>query len=209
MMWDICKEIILGAASLCYGVLSAAGVFTVLIVIGLIPRFAGRTNTAAHVMRYEDMVVAGTISGGVFTIFDGYFNIGAWWQNLCERLSGTALPENLLGGKSLIEGDIFSGGERLQGLVGQSGSHLGDMNWGWTLLLSGNLLGELLLVGGAFFCGMFIGCLALAIAEMLDGVPIFSRRVCFEKGISLAIFWIAIGKICGSILYFVWGIEGV
>ncbi len=170
-MWNICKEICLGTASLCYGILAAAGVFTVLIVIGLIPRFAGRTNTAAHVMRYEDMVIAGTISGGLFTIFDGYWNIGAWWQGTCQRLSSP--------------------------------------DWGELLMAAGNFLGQFFLVGGGFFCGMFIGCFALAIAEMLDGIPIFTRRVCFEKGISLAIFWIAIGKIFGSILYFIWEINGV
>ena len=52
------------------------------------------------------------------------------------------------------------------------------------------------------FAGMFIGCLALAIAEMLDSIPIFARRISFRHGIGLAILSMAAGKLCGSILYF-------
>lgn len=163
---DIVKEIFLGLISACYGVLASAGVFTILIVIGLIPRFAGRTNTAAHVMRYEDAVICGTITGGMITIFDGYWEIGAWWQQFCNRY--------WLGG--LVVGEYA----------------------GWIFQAVSGL-----------FCGMFIGCLALAIAEMLDSIPIFTRRVSFEKGISLAIFWVAMGKICGSLLYFFGEINGV
>ena len=52
------------------------------------------------------------------------------------------------------------------------------------------------------FAGMFVGSLALAIAEMLDSIPIFSRRISFRHGIGLAILSVAIGKVCGSIIYF-------
>ena len=36
-----------------YGLLAAAGVFTVLVAVGLVPRFAGRTHTADKVILYE------------------------------------------------------------------------------------------------------------------------------------------------------------
>ena len=52
------------------------------------------------------------------------------------------------------------------------------------------------------FAGMFIGCLALAIAEMLDSIPIFTRRISFRHGIGLAILTMAAGKLCGSLFYF-------
>ena len=52
------------------------------------------------------------------------------------------------------------------------------------------------------FAGMFIGCLALAIAEMLDSIPIFTRRISFRHGIGLVILSMAVGKLCGSLLYF-------
>ena len=52
------------------------------------------------------------------------------------------------------------------------------------------------------FSGMFIGCLALAIAEMLDSIPIFARRISFRHGLGWAILGMAAGKLCGSLLYF-------
>ena len=52
------------------------------------------------------------------------------------------------------------------------------------------------------FAGMFIGCLALAIAEMLDSIPIFARRISFRHGLGGAILGMAAGKICGSLFYF-------
>ena len=52
------------------------------------------------------------------------------------------------------------------------------------------------------FSGMFIGCLALAIAEMLDSIPIFARRISFRHGIGLAILSMALGKLCGALLFF-------
>lgn len=73
----------------------------------------------------------------------------------------------------------------------------------------GDYLGQTLMIVGGLFGGMFTGCLALAIAEMVDSIPIFTRRVSFEKGISLAILGVALGKICGSLIYFFWGFYGV
>ena len=52
------------------------------------------------------------------------------------------------------------------------------------------------------FSGMFIGCLALAIAEMLDSIPIFARRISFRHGLGWAILGMAAGKVCGSLYYF-------
>lgn len=52
------------------------------------------------------------------------------------------------------------------------------------------------------FAGIFIGCLALAIAEMLDSITIFARRINFKKGLSVAIYAVALGKLTGSLLYF-------
>ena len=46
------------------------------------------------------------------------------------------------------------------------------------------------------------GCLALAIAEMLDSIPIFARRISFRHGLGWAILGMAAGKLCGSLLYF-------
>ncbi len=138
-----------------YGLLAAAGVFTVLVAVGLVPRFAGRTHTANKVLLYEEMVVFGTITGCIFSVFSRYCQIGEWWQQ--------RFPEQL---KIWLGTGVF-----IQILFG-------------------------------LFAGMFIGCLALAIAEMLDSIPIFARRISFRHGIGLAILSMAAGKLCGSLLYF-------
>lgn len=144
--------IILGSS---YGLLAAAGVFTVLAAVGLVPRFAGRTHTAKKVLLYEEMVIFGTLFGSFISVFPEY-----------------CLP-----------------GAGLAACFPQSPS---------LLSLAGN--GFQLLFG--LFSGTFIGCLALAIAEMLDSIPILTRRISFRHGIGLAVLGMAAGKLCGSLLYF-------
>ena len=134
-------------ASFCAGLISM-GVFSVLIAVGLIPRFAGRTNTADHILLYETCIVAGTILGGILTVF---------WNQL------PVLPPS----------------PRLMAY-----------------------LNRFLLGIYGFFTGIFVGCLSVAIAEMLDAIPIFARRIGLQKGIGLAILSFACGKLAGSILYY-------
>lgn len=143
---------ILGAS---YGLLAAAGVFTVLVAVGLVPRFAGRTHTGKKVVLYEEMVIFGTLFGCVLSVFSRYCQIGAWLQ--------ARFPEKV--------------------------------EW---LMGAGNLFQAVY----GIFAGMFIGCLALAIAEMLDSIPIFSRRISFRHGLGFAILGMALGKLCGSLIYF-------
>ena len=63
------KQILLGVVGLAGGLGVAGGVFTTLIAVGLIPRFAGKTHTAKHIFLYEEMVVCGTILGGLISVF--------------------------------------------------------------------------------------------------------------------------------------------
>ena len=149
------KSLFLGFVGLCYGLLAAAGVFTVLVAVGLVPRFAGKTHTATKVFLYEEMVVLGTLAGSFVTIFPEYCQMGAFLQ------------------------------KKLPGLI---------------QLCNGLGLGIQAIFG--LFSGMFIGCLALAIAEMLDSIPIFARRISFRHGIGLAILSMALGKLCGALLFF-------
>ncbi|MCM1188809.1 MAG: stage V sporulation protein AB [bacterium] len=138
-----------------YGLLAAAGVFTVLVAVGLVPRFAGKTHTAKRAVLYEEMVIFGTLAGSFASIFPEYCQFGAWWQARFSQY------------QRLLEGiGVF-----WQGVFG-------------------------------LFAGMFIGCLALAIAEMLDSIPIFARRIAFRHGIGLAVLGMAAGKLCGSLFYF-------
>lgn len=140
-----------------FGALASAGVFTVLIAVGLVPRFAGETHTSRYVLLYEEMVVMGTITGGFLSVFSEYSQIGAFLQERFPAMNG-----------------VWVG------------------------------LGNVVMAVFGLFCGMFVGCLALAIAEMLDSIPIFSRRVSLRHGIGLVILSMAIGKLVGSVCYFVW-----
>jgi len=50
--------------------------------------------------------------------------------------------------------------------------------------------------------GIFIGCLAMSLAEVLNVIPIFSRRARMQRGLFFLVLAIAIGKLIGSLLYF-------
>lgn len=144
------KYLLLIISGVSFGALAAAGVFTVLVAIGLVPRFAGKTHTANHILTYENFVVFGTITGMLFSVFEELHQYS----------------KLILAGWSPIVGSVIG-----------------------------------------FFTGCFVGCLALSIAEMLDSIPIFTRRVRLKWGIGIAIFTMALGKMAGSLLYFIQGIE--
>lgn len=150
-MWGSIFLVVFGTS---FGLLAAAGVFTVLVAVGIVPRFAGKTHTAGHVLLYEDMVIWGTVVGCIVSIFERYFHIGTW-------LFRMGVPFSV----------VQVGGNILTGMIG-------------------------------LFSGMFIGCLALAIAEMLDSIPIFTRRIGFRHGLGIAICAMAAGKLAGSLMYF-------
>ena len=152
------KEVLLGIGGLSFGILSSAGVFTVLATVGLVPRFAGKMHVASHILLLERAVVWGTITGGFCSVFADYLQVGAYVERL--RLFGPNTEAAVL------------------------------------------VLGNLYLIIYGLFAGMFVGCLAFAIAEMLDSIPIFSRRIGFRHGLGIAILAAALGKALGSLLYF-------
>ena len=55
------------------------------------------------------------------------------------------------------------------------------------------------------FAGIFVGCWAMALAEVLNVFPIFVRRAKLIRCIPYIILSIAIGKGVGALLYFVRG----
>jgi len=65
-------------------------------------------------------------------------------------------------------------------------------------------LSALLGVFGLIF-GIFVGCWAMALTEVLNVFPIFSRRIRLTKGIAYIILGFAIGKGIGSFVYFFFG----
>lgn len=140
------------------GLIVSGGVFTVLISVGLIPRFAGKMHVARKIFVLEEMVVLGTLTGDFFSVFSDWSMVGSFVRS-----------HQLFGGAT-------------------------DGIW--------NLLATLLLILIGIFSGIFVGCLALAIAEMLDSIPIFARRIGFRHGLGIAILAVAFGKFLGSLIYF-------
>lgn len=155
-MWS--KQILLALVGFSAGLLVSAGVFTVLLSVGLVPRFAGKTHTNNRVFLYEEMIVFGTILGTVLSIFSDWTYFGA---KLHTVFTSGSLP--------LILWDLFA-------LV--------------------------FVIAFGLYAGIFVGCLALAIAEMLDSIPIFARRISFRHGVGLAVLFVSLGKFLGSLLYF-------
>lgn len=156
------KQIFLGIVGMSFGLLAAGGVFTVLIAVGLIPRFAGKMHVSKKVVLFEEAVIFGTVGGSFISIFDRYSQVGDW----------------------VIKNHIF-------------GNHITQMLW------YGAANGALIAFGT--FAGIFVGCLALAIAEMLDSIPIFARRIQFRHGLGIAVLAMAFGKAAGSLIYFFYG----
>ena len=55
---------------------------------------------------------------------------------------------------------------------------------------------------GSLLTGIFVGCLAGALAEVVNIIPIFSRRVKLRKGFPYMVKAAAIGKCVGCIIQF-------
>ena len=151
------EKLFLGVVGLAGGTAVSGGVFTTLIAVGLIPRFAGKTHTAKHIFLYEEMVVCGTIFGSLVSVFFPFLTFAEWVEEM--PLLQVIYP----------------------------------------------YVGISFLIIYGLFAGIFVGCLALAIAEMLDSIPIFTRRMKFRHGIGIVILCMAIGKTLGSLLYFLKG----
>ena len=152
MFW---QTIFLWMIGLSSGLMVSAGVFTVLFVVGLVPRFAGRTETAWCEMFYEECLIAGGILADIVSVYPIKGSTG--------QILSMFLPDGGLTAKVITT--VF-----------------------------------LILIG--VFSGIFVGCLSIALSEVLDGIPIFARRIRFKKGLSIAVLAIALGKAAGSFIYF-------
>jgi stage V sporulation protein AB len=54
----------------------------------------------------------------------------------------------------------------------------------------------------SFGVGAFTGCLAASLAEVINVIPILSRRAKIERGLFFFILALALGKMCGALLYY-------
>ena len=50
--------------------------------------------------------------------------------------------------------------------------------------------------------GIFVGCLAVSLAEALNATAIFARRVKLKAGLSFVILAVAVGKVLASVIQF-------
>lgn len=78
------------------------------------------------------------------------------------------------------------------------GGMLGNLIWLYQIGLPGFIAPFF-----GLFSGVFVGCWAMALAEMLDVFPIFIRRFKVIKYVPYMILATAIGKGVGEIIYFV------
>ena len=85
------------------------------------------------------------------------------------------------------------------------GGILGNLVWIYKLPIPGNGIGEFVAILFGLFSGIFVGCWAMALTEMLNIFPIFVRRFKVVKYVSYMILAIAVGKGVGEILFFVKG----
>ena len=136
-MWT---ELLLGFLGLASGMAVAGGMFALLMALGVVSRFAGKTHTAAYVMRYEDAAALGGIFGNLFSIYQ--FPIPA-------GVPGAALF--------------------------------------------------------GFLSGVFTGAWAMALTEIVDAVPIFSRRIRLKTGMPWIILAMALGRSFGAWVHAYYG----
>lgn len=63
-------------------------------------------------------------------------------------------------------------------------------------------LGPLLLCVYGLSAGIFVGCIAVALAEILNTFPIMFRRINLKVGLVWAMYAMALGKSVGAFFYF-------
>lgn len=66
----------------------------------------------------------------------------------------------------------------------------------------GRGMGTLFLMASGLSVGVFVGCLAMSLAETLKALPTISRRIGLSVGLPYVIFSIAAGKLTGALIYF-------
>ena len=113
---------------------------------------------------------------------------------------------NLAGRVLLVENMIAAGGIignavsvfeplRLLGLTGD------EALW----VLAATALGHILIAVYGICAGIFVGCISVALAEILDTFPILFKRLHIKRGLQWVMLMMALGKFAGALFYFVTG----
>ena len=85
------QQIFLGFIGLCSGFIIAGGLIGLLIGLSIVPRYAGITHTADHIMLYEDITLFGTELGNLFYLFQWNVPAGTPFLILYGLFSGIFL----------------------------------------------------------------------------------------------------------------------
>ncbi|HBN55202.1 MAG TPA: stage V sporulation protein AB [Lachnospiraceae bacterium] len=133
-MWI--RQVFLGMLGISSGFAVAGGMFALLIALGIISRFAGKTHTAKYIFYYEDAAAIGGILGNLISIYEFPVPVG---------------------------------------MVG--------------------------VVSYGLFAGVFTGAWAMALTEIVDVIPIFSRRIRLKTGMPWIILSMALGRAVGAFIY--------
>lgn len=104
-------------------------------------------------------------------------------------------------------------------VIGKSGTKKHILLYETLIILGGSLGNALDLfefpiwVGGSWALavfgtavGIFVGCLAMSLAETLKTLPVMNRRIHLAVGIQYIILAVAVGKLAGALVYFSQGI---
>jgi len=131
-------------------------------------------------------------SGGVFTVF---VTVGLVprFADKTHTAKKIVLYENCIVAGAIL-GCLFSVYPDMIKEFGGKAALFMVPNW--------EVWGSLLLSVFGIFAGMFVGCFAIAIAEMLNTIPIFTRRISLGKGVGIVMLCLALGKTVGALVYF-------
>lgn len=73
----------------------------------------------------------------------------------------------------------------------------------WTVFTEMSLpLGSVGLMAYGFSAGIFVGCIAIALAEILHTFPIIFRRFHIKRGLFWVVLSLALGKMTGAFYFF-------
>ncbi len=178
------RQIILGVMGLSAGITTAAGVYALITVVGMIPRLAGKSRTGKYIHFYELAVIFGGICGCVIQLYQIPILGGRILLGILGIFYGIFITGKYI---HFYELAVIFGG--ICGCVIQ--------------LYQIPILGGRILLGilGIFY-GIFIGSLIMSLTEILDVFPIMTRRIRLIKGLPYIVLALAMGKSIGAFLFF-------
>lgn len=65
--------------------------------------------------------------------------------------------------------------------------------------------GEIIIALYGLCVGIFVGCIAVALAEILHTFPIIFKRMKLRAGLGIIVISMALGKLTGALYYFITG----